>query len=77
MRTREYLTADTRSTSSSGLPAWWADIRTETVPSASSPTATHSGVSELAALKRQQVDLKQRQLHVLRLKGGLDSTHHP
>ena len=32
-------------------------------------------VSELVNLKWQQVDLKQGQMHVTRLKGGIDSTH--
>lgn len=32
-------------------------------------------VSELVSLKRQQVDLKQGHLHVVRSKGGIDSTH--
>ena len=32
-------------------------------------------VSELVSLKWQQIDLKQGQIHVTRLKGGVDSTH--
>lgn len=32
-------------------------------------------VSELVNLKWQQIDLKQGQMHVTRLKGGVDSTH--
>ena len=32
-------------------------------------------VSELVSLRWDQMDLKQGQLHVVRLKGGIDSTH--
>ena len=32
-------------------------------------------VSELVSLKWQQIDLRQGQIHVTRLKGGVDSTH--
>ena len=32
-------------------------------------------VSELCALKWQQIDLRQGQIHVVRLKGGVNSTH--